>query len=284
MGFGGTVAATVCMEHKRRPVNRICSFGRQTLFFTPEAALNMVRYYGVLQRPEIKVEDIPVDDVTTASTGGKYIRDDAFWNLMGMKFTCIDVSAYEGADKIINLNMPISKDDHGIADMIIDGSTIDNVFNPAQALQNMGAILTERGRYIGVNVTSLHCTPYLAPTPQWFFDYFVFNGWADCQVILLVFDNAGGYNSLMLDPMQITPGPNVPVFPITTQQIGIYAFAEKRIESTTHKIPNQQHYRSDAEWNEFMVNLQRIRASDRSPLLPSTVPKFIDIPFGWRLV
>jgi hypothetical protein len=46
------------------------------------------------------------------------------------------VSPYEGAEIIHDLNRPVPDKLKESADFIVDGSTLDNVFDPAMVLRN----------------------------------------------------------------------------------------------------------------------------------------------------
>lgn len=72
------------------------------------------------------------------------------------------------------------------ADFIVDGSTLDNVFDPAMVVRNFADILRPGGRLITTNVFGNYHEPYVILPPLWFLDYFVANAFADCKVYILV--------------------------------------------------------------------------------------------------
>lgn len=285
MGFGLNIASIVCREHARRRIGVLHSFGRQTLFFGPGPAIEAARHFGVLVDPEITALQIETDDVTRAGNGQGYIRDDAFWSLMGIRSAFIDVSDYEGADIVLDLNQPV-REHIGACEFIVDGSTIDNVFNPAETLRNVGRLLGPGGRYLGVNVMSNHNTPYMMPTPQWFFDYFVANGWLDCHAYAFAVFADGAVNSFYLDPLQIDrglPSPG-PIIADGHTQLGVLVFAEKGPRSTVDLMPNQQHYRPDGEWPRYDENLAALRAATQHPFFLSSAEQRLAVPQGWRFI
>jgi hypothetical protein len=60
----------------------------------------------------------------------------------------LDRSDYEGANVIHDLNLPVTDRLKGIADLIVDGSTLDNTFNPALTLKNYCDMLRPGGRLL----------------------------------------------------------------------------------------------------------------------------------------
>jgi hypothetical protein len=103
--------------------------------------------------------------------------------LLGVeKIRAIDHFDFEGADIILDLNEPISADLAGTAEFICGGSVLDNVFDPAIYIKNIARLLASGGRLIDQNLISVHFHPYLIASPAWYFDYFILNWFADCEV------------------------------------------------------------------------------------------------------
>lgn len=60
----------------------------------------------------------------------------------------MDFSAYEGAEILHDLNQPVPKDLHGRFDFILDGGTLEHVFNVAQSFQNIFHMLRAGGTFV----------------------------------------------------------------------------------------------------------------------------------------
>src|SRR5205823_4290158 len=131
-------------------------------YFTPEQAIRMIEDMGVT--PVISDPTKLKIDLETrggASAGG-FIRDSDFFRILGVNnIHWLDHSSYEGADLIHDLNKPIPREFIGCCDFILDGSTIDNVFDPAQAIKNLGRMLRPGGRMITINMGSNDSNPYV---------------------------------------------------------------------------------------------------------------------------
>lgn len=63
----------------------------------------------------------------------------------------MDMSAYEGAAHVHDLNRPVSEDLEGQFDFIYDGGTLEHVFNVPVALTSIFRMLRPGGRFVSVN-------------------------------------------------------------------------------------------------------------------------------------
>jgi len=63
----------------------------------------------------------------------------------------IDISDYEGATRVWDMNAPVPKDWHGRYSLIFDGGTLEHVFNVPQAFANVFNMLQVGGRFVGAN-------------------------------------------------------------------------------------------------------------------------------------
>ena len=62
----------------------------------------------------------------------------------------LDYSLYEGASIIHNFNTPVSKNLHGKYNLIMDGGTIEHLFNIPQVCENIINLLDINGVYVSV--------------------------------------------------------------------------------------------------------------------------------------
>lgn len=238
MGIASYIAEAILREHKFKPITgAVLSLGRQTMLFSPNDAVAMMRQLGIEPAP---LTEPVIDQQTLAAQGKVYIRDDAFFRLLGVdRFNALDHTAYEGADIIHDLNVPAPPKLESVADFILDGSTLDNLFAPAIALQSITRMLKPGGRLISYNMGSAHYVPYTIFTPYWFLDYFAVNAFADAKVYTIVHGEGCMYVTAA-DPAA-SIGDTFPSQLVT----GILAFAEKGDHSTWDRIPDQRHYASE---------------------------------------
>jgi hypothetical protein len=188
----------------------------------------------------------------------------------------MDVSDYEGAEIIHDLNYPIPTEMEATADFVIDGSTLDNTFSPAVALQNMSRMLRPGGRVLSLNVgANSHC-PYVMLTPLWLFDYFVANQYVDCKIYMIVYKKddlqSKGFWVFGMDPSRIHRNApwwdNFKISPAWDYDtFDMAVLAEKGPQSTWNRTPVQHQYRSSEMWDSYERNLASIVDSDRPDLL-----------------
>jgi SAM-dependent methyltransferase len=272
MGLTGYAVDAIGREHVHRPINGdIVFIGRQTVTISPSDLASRLRAHG------IAVDDkaIEIDRTTTYRTlhASHQASDRSiFWALGGCRVKALDVSPYEGAEIIHNLNEPIPDSLRESADFIVDGSTLDNVFDPAMALRNLAAILKPGGRLLMINAWSPRDGSYQLCSPAWYFDFFVTNGFADCKTYVCI--SAGNRaNTYWLDPAFMRTAEariRVPLLACWWRIPSVLVLAEKACEPLPALVsPTQAHYRSEREWGRYLDNLTSITQSTRPHLVRS---------------
>jgi SAM-dependent methyltransferase len=269
MGVDFRLASLIVREHAWRPIaGTVLLLGRQTMFFTPGHAMGMVREAG-LPVPEVDFHA----ESNTRLARESYISDEDFFRLLGVpQLRALDVSDYEGADIVHDLTTPIPDHLEGIADFILDGSTLDNVFDPATVLRNIARMLKPSGRLVATNEASNHICPYVIPTTHLVLDYFVINGFADCKPYIFAYDSDGGMNAFTPNLALMRKGAPQPQNFRSPHQMSLIVMAEKGPDSTWQHSPVQHCYRT--EWDRFERNLAVIEASERPHVARSTVDPF----------
>ncbi len=269
MGIGYNVVEGLIRESKYRPFRGdVMLIGRQTVYFTPSSILELLRTNGIdvkgLKEDGIELDRNTIDRLQGYETD-KLITDAALFKLLGVpKVLALDHSDYEGAEIIHDLTTPIPESLEACADFILDGSTLDNVFDPAMVIRNFAGMLRPGGRLITTNVYSNTYEPYVMLPPLWFMDYFVMNKFADCKIYIVVSMAKAEFSqifTLNIDSLLDSKnGVSAFTSPYTMATIVI---AEKGAESTTHVMPSQQHYRSEKDWSIYRENLSEIMKSER---------------------
>jgi SAM-dependent methyltransferase len=270
----------ILREHTHKPLHGDALFiGRQTVPLTRGEALAKLQSYGI--RPAVNPASIEIDTSTIhhRPSVASNISDASFLRLLGLRnIRALDHSSYEKADIIHDLRRPLPWRLRRSADVVIDGSTLDNVFTPATALQNLARLLKPGGRLFMLNAGSPHETAYVLTTPMWYVDYFVTNGFADCKVYVVVYAVAGdkkNVNVFYVDLAQIESRRREMGRFLSSYPLSIVVFAEKGIRSTWDKLPIQQDYRSPREWTSYLANVAAILRSRRPHLLASSTGRFL---------
>lgn len=270
MGLGGHAIDAIGREHAFRPIaGDVVFVGRQTVHASPrDLALRLAEHGHAVDAAAIEL------DRTTRNRAGM-VSDRSVFRALGLaadRIQALDVSPYEGAELIHDLNRPIPPALRESADFIVDGSTLDNVFDPATALRNLAAMLRPGGRLLMVNAWSPRDGAYTLASAPWWLDYFVVNRFADVRVYAIV--SAGrSSNVYWLDPAFMASREayeRTPVLACWWRRPCILVLAEKAAHSTVDAVPAQAHYRSAAEWQNYRAAIAPLLASARPHPVRST--------------
>jgi SAM-dependent methyltransferase len=255
MAIAPYVAEAIIREHKYRAIRGdVLLLGRQTMQFTPQHAGDMIKAVGLVPAA-LPDDDSVIDRQTWRAEGQKFIRDDAFFRLLGVpEIRALDHSGYEGAEIIHDLNRPIPAHLENTADFILDGSTLDNLFSPATAIQSVARMLRPGGRFLSVNMQSFHSDSYSLTNPYWFLDFFTVNGFADCRVYATTHGDRGELNVYAVDPTARRDRAFRPL-----EVTGLMVFAEKGADSTWEAIPSQRYYSAADEIEKRVAAGRRFR-------------------------
>lgn len=180
------VARMIVKEYLHRPIiGDVVLIGRQSVLLSEKEALDLIRSEGLIPLPSY-IREV---DGTTRDRGG--ITDRAFFSMFtDAKVIALDVSPYEGAEIVHDLNVPLPEKYYGTADFIFNGSCMDNLFDPANAIKCMSKMLKPKGRVMHIE----HGTPVnnamLSYSPEWFFGYYAINDYADCRIYICAFGSS----------------------------------------------------------------------------------------------
>jgi SAM-dependent methyltransferase len=292
MGIAGNLMAGFIREAKFRPLCGVAyTLGRPTMAFTP--AQTNILFKSLEMFPvggEASLDQIDIVTLESAHKEEKPIRDVDFFKMLGFSAVkAIDVNDHEGAEIILDLNEDVPSKLVGTCDFLVDGSTLDNVFDPITALRNSVKLLKPDGRLYLSNLGnySPHQTgiPYMIFTPMWFYDFFCVNGFSDCQVYVTVYEPDGDLTFILSNEFttrQFASGFVKPIFSEYPMQISV--FAEKNPQSTWNKTPIQHAYRNDLQWMAYEEGVRRFIMRERPPQLTSLGSQISRMPApGWLL-
>src|SRR6202158_2041993 len=234
-------AALILKEHKHQPIfGDVLLIGRQTVLLSEEAALELIVSEGITPRSSYLRE---IDTTTVGYDIGPYITDRAFFSMFSATRTlALDVSAYEGAEIVHDLNTPLPDKYHVIAYIIFNGSCRDNLFDPATAIKSLSKMLRSGGRIIHLE----HGTPiqdaFLCYSPEWFFNFYAINNYSDCQTLVCTFSEG------LQQPWVVSRWRPYRETKAVGAALGIGNFlnvviAQKGDESSDDRTPIQSHYR-----------------------------------------
>ena len=286
MGISVINAAMILNEHKYRPITgTVLTIGRQSVGLTAETADVMLRRMGVPKR-DIQYQ---VDEQTVGvSRSLPYITQESFFAAFtDAKVASLDVSAYEKADVVCDMQGAIPSQYFGYADFIYNGSCLDNIFDAAAALRNMTLLAKPDGRIYSFEQGNSHPTAYLKYSADWFMDYYALNEFADCKTYIVNTPNTLGTPLIPGTEAQSFPLPSRSPYDVIVYNYNpyvvhasgngydcssvelfsryeIHCIAEKAKTSTHDRNPIQKHYRVDSWHNKICLkSAHKFRDSPR---------------------
>jgi hypothetical protein len=120
---------------------RTATLGRQNLFVGPHEIDALCRDYGMNLGAVSKSE----------------YADDFFRTLGAKVYVPIDASAYEGAVEVHDMNDPIPVPLRGAFDTVVDGGTLEHVFNFPTAIKNCMELVRVGGHVLLQTPTNNYC-------------------------------------------------------------------------------------------------------------------------------
>lgn len=119
----------------------LCMMGKQDILCGWDSLTRMLKLYNVHYDPDLYAEIkgiTPIDSVK-------------FFQILGFsEVHVVDVSDYEGADIIFNLADDLPPELIQRFDYVLNGGTLEHIFNVAKALQNMSDMVKAGGRIIHI--------------------------------------------------------------------------------------------------------------------------------------
>lgn len=250
MGILPFTSRILLREHRHVPfAGNALLLGRQMMFMTPKEAMRLLEEEGVALRQDATPENKGLlDRRLPASIARHWIGDAGFFSLFSdATFQALDVSDYEGAEIIHDLHKPIPEHLANSVDLIVDGSVLDNMFDPSMGIRNIARMLKPGGRAILQEHSTALAGSYSACSQAWYFDFFAINGFADCKIYTCVFKHDDMFDGPYDLYTAVAPGAATRSFPdsasVMRKEYLSVVIAEKAATSTWDRLPIQVEYR-----------------------------------------
>ncbi len=231
MGISRAAAELLLCEHARAPFSgAVLQLGRQSI--EPDGA--SLRRLAARAGATVRVADGPLDDR-------------AFFGALGFaRVSALDVSDFEGADVIHDLNRPLPEALHGRFDAVVNGGSLEHVFHLPSALSCVFDALRVGGRAVHIAPTSnLIDHGFYSFSPTLLYDYHAANRWKIHAPYVFqarsfsdpwtVYRYAPGSFAALADRFH-----DLRVSGIT--MAGVFFVVEKTAETTRDEIPQQGQY------------------------------------------
>jgi SAM-dependent methyltransferase len=267
VGIPIPLAEIILSEHLHQPLTgRLLSLGRQTILFNESTLDGLLACRDIKRRPvPIMIDNITVEAKLTPER--QYMTDSSFFSAFSdAQHDVVDVTDYEGATIVHDMCNPPPPNLLEKFDFIFNGSVLDNIFDPAAALRSMTRMLKPNGRVIHAEMASNLAFEYLIYSPDWFLDYYVANGFADCKVYVVLFSTL---EEMKFGPWRVyaySPrgGDGCSLRQAVTNHAALVIIAEKSPDSTWDRNPVQWCYRNEQMKTEFLAGYKRF--GDARPL------------------
>lgn len=178
------------------------------------------------------------------------LDDRSFFRLLGCESVeSADVSAWEGADHILDLNLPVPAELRGRFDTVFEAGTIQHIFDLPQVFANLHAVLKEGGRVIhGMAPSTNHVDHgFYMFSPTLFHDFYSANGWrieAEYFFEFFPFWFRGRFHSNRWKIRRYSPGAldHLAYGGFGARQVGLFVVATKVAGATADRIPQQSYF------------------------------------------
>jgi SAM-dependent methyltransferase len=244
MGLGKPALRFLAREHRRRPLaGDVLTLGRQCVYAAFEDARDILVSEGIQPATLAQGRDTATNIPAWRGTPKeRYTSDVAFFEMLGVtSVRAMDCSDFEGAEILWDLNTPVPQELTGRFDLIVDGGTIEHIFDIRQAFMNIGRLLCPGGRIVHftpannyVNHGFYQCSPTL------FSDYYSTNGFADVRTFVAE-ETLRRDELAMLDVYQVDPD-HQPLLMMSKKPLQVIVVAEKMESSSVERLPQQSIY------------------------------------------
>jgi SAM-dependent methyltransferase len=175
------------------------------------------------------------------SLNSNFTNAEVFFKLLGVtNVFVLDISNYENADIICNLNYDIRDNLINKFDIILDCGTIEHIFNVRTAMENISKMLKPGGRVILMTPTSNFMDHgFYSISPTFFFDYYSQNNFTDMRAYIIE-SYPNYFHKCKLYKYHYERQRQQPIR--TKNELGTYFTAKKVSNSTSDVIPTQGCY------------------------------------------
>jgi hypothetical protein len=244
MGLSRAAIRFLVREHLQRPLGGpVLTLGRQFVFATRAEVQRVCREEGFVPRdqapPTGPGSNIPAWQGTPLADN---LSDVALFRLLGLPdVTALDCSAHEGAELVLDLNAEVPGELHGRFGSILDGGTLEHVFDVRRALMNIARMLAPGGRVIHISPVNNYANHgFYQFSPTLFLDYYRANEFDDLR--LFVADQVGrDPRYAAWDLFQVDPR-HQPLCMRSSRPMLAVCLARKSARSSADRVPAQAYY------------------------------------------
>lgn len=250
MGIPRGTARLLLDEARARPFSgSLLELGRMSVYATREELERWAREQATPLAAPAPGESLALSHQPELAAAG-CLDDRSFFRLLGCeRVESADVSDWEGADHILDLNLPLPAALAGRFDTVFEAGTIQHVFDLPQVFANLHALLKEGGRVIhGMAPSTNHVDHgFYMFSPTLFHDFYAANGWrieAEYFFEFFPYWFRGRFHSTPWKIRRYTPGclDHLAYGGFGARQVALFVVATKVAGATADRIPQQSYF------------------------------------------
>lgn len=246
MGLPLQAICLLAREHSRVPfAEPVLVLGRQDTYASREDISRMLLQEHLVPSP---LNDADLTSMQVPGFAG--VSDQVLFALMGLREVySLDISAYQRAEIVQDLNTPLDPALVGRFGTVLDSGTMEHVFDVRCCLRNIVQLLRPGGRIVHMTPANNYVNHgFIQASPTLFYDFYEANGFTntDAMIILQPRENVltQPWNAIQYDP-------NVADFywlsTADDSRMIVYFSAVKGPQSTGDVIPTQRMFRKPAQ-------------------------------------
>jgi SAM-dependent methyltransferase len=177
VGISKAAGELLILEAAKRPFRgSVLGLGRQDCLCREEDLTRWARKHGVMLAQARPTSDQPRRYATSEAPT---MSDHAFFACLGFDgIHSLDKSAFEGADILHDLNLPLPDSFGERFDLVYNGGTLEHVFHLPNALANVARVLKVGGRVVHIAPASNQIDHgFYSFSPTLLHDYYTQNNW-----------------------------------------------------------------------------------------------------------
>ncbi|MDF1573641.1 MAG: hypothetical protein P1P86_00415 [Bacteroidales bacterium] len=226
MGFDSN-GVKLLLHARQLDVNfrKVLTIGRQMLFLNQKELNDMLLQAGLMD--VYKRAPFPADS-----------HAEPFLGLLGAEVTdSLDASAYEGATLIHDLNVSLPEELLSRYTLVIDGGSLEHVFNFPSAIKSCMNLIEKDGYYIGITpANNFLGHGFYQFSPELYYRIFSESNGFEIRKMYLYRDRKGASIYEVLDPLVLRQR----VIMANSEASYLFVIAQKRKEKELFKIVAQQ--------------------------------------------
>lgn len=230
----------------------MATFGRQRLLGDRDVLVSVLRGSGY---------DVPVDLARKLRDPATEYAED-FFRLLGAERICaIDFSDFEGAQILHDMNHPIPNSLIDSFDLVLDGGTLEHIFDLPTSLRNAAQMVRPNGWFISLTQTNNFCGHgFYQFSPELFYRFFCLENGYKTEECLIWEDIPRSIFYRVPDPDAVQTRINL------TSKFGTYMMVRARRIGQANRdfVPQQSDY--VRLWNEQPGRSGTLKHSDLTGL------------------